>query len=162
MLSTGYQHPGPVAVRYPRGAGRGFHPGSDLDTIPIGKARKIREGKQVVFLNFGSMLEEVLSAAMTLDAAVIDMRFIKPLDSELLQSLIGQYTLWVTVEDHVVTGGAGSAVLEWLAISQHLQHCLLLGLPDVFTEHGTRDQILAEHGLTRHGILASIHAALQR
>lgn len=162
MLSTGYQHPGPVAVRYPRGAGRGFHPGSDLDTIPIGKARKIREGKQVVFLNFGSMLEEVLSAAMTLDAAVIDMRFIKPLDSELLQSLIGQYTLWVTVEDHVVTGGAGSAVLEWLAISRHLQHCLLLGLPDVFTEHGTRDQILAEHGLTRHGILASIHAALQR
>lgn len=159
MLSTGFLHEGPAAVRYPRGAGRGIAPQADLLPLPLGTARRMRTGKQIAILNFGALLDVALEVAETIDATVVDMRFIKPLDADSLRSLHADHELWVTLEDHVAAGGAGSAVLEWLAANGLSQRCLVLGLPDRFTEHGTRNQILAENGLDATGVLARIHAA---
>lgn len=162
MLSTGFHHEGPAAVRYPRGAGRGVTPDTDLLPLPIGSSRPMRAGKVVAILSFGALLDVALEVAETIDATVIDMRFIKPLDADILRSLHADHSLWVTLEDHVIAGGAGSAVLEWLAENGLVQRCLVLGLPDRFTEHGTRSQILAENGLDAPGVLSRIHAAIGR
>ncbi len=159
MLSTGYAHDGPAAVRYPRGAGPGLLPDSDLETLPIGTARVLRKGHRIALLNFGPLLREAMQAGGEVDATVVNMRFIKPLDTRLLAELARSHQYFVTLEDHVIAGGAGSAVLEWLASEGLSVPCLTLGLPDRFTQHGPRDRLLADHGLDAAGIIAAIRHA---
>lgn len=165
MLYTGYQHTGPAAVRYPRGKGPAAHIENAMTVFPMGKAVVRREpqspARDVVFLAFGSMVHPALQAAETLDAAVVDMRFVKPMDETVIVELAQQYKLLVTVEENAVAGGAGSAVNEVL-----LQHgmqvpVLNLGLPDTFLQHGRVPEMLAAAGLDSDGILRSVQARLE-
>lgn len=155
MLTTGYLHEGPAAVRYPRGKGPGIEVEKTLEPIPIGKARKVREGREIAFLVFGSLLDQVAPVAEELDATLIDMRFVKPLDIECLNEVAGTHSLLVTVEDNVVAGGAGSAVSEALDLSGSVR-LLQLGLPDHYVEHGAREEQLASVGLDTEGIRKSV------
>ena len=161
MLSLGLTLAGPSAVRYPRGAG----PGAALQpigtTLPLGKADLRRQGKRVAILAFGGMLAPALQAADALDATVVNMRFVKPLDEALLQQIAVSHELIVTVEEHAVMGGAGSAVAESLAQTHASARLLLLGLPDRFIDHGDPVRLLAALGLDAAGIEASIRAALK-
>lgn len=160
MLYTAYQHRGPAAVRYPRGTGPGVAPEIHMQALPIGKAKIVREGAKIAILAFGSMLEAAVAAGKPLNATVVNMRFIKPLDTELITELAQTYKLLVTVEEHVVMGGAGSAVNEFLA-QQNMQCSILnLGLPDQFPEHGDPQDMLASYGLDHEGILQSIKTYL--
>ncbi|MBS0001608.1 MAG: 1-deoxy-D-xylulose-5-phosphate synthase [Thioalkalivibrio sp.] len=161
MLTTGFRHEGPAAVRYPRGAGPGALPGDALETLPVGEAKVERQGRGIALLSFGALLDAALEAGEALDATVVNMRFIKPLDTSLLRRLARSHGRFVTVEDHVVAGGAGSAVLEWLASEGLTLPCLTLGLPDRFTQHGPRERILADHGLDARGILEAIRRGEQ-
>ena len=151
MLTTGFLHEGPAAVRYPRGKGPGTEVEKTLEPIPIGKARKVREGKDIAFLVFGSLLDQVAPVAEELDATLVDMRFVKPLDIECLNEVAGTHSLLVTVEDNVVAGGAGSAVSEALDLNGSVR-LLQLGLPDHYIEHGTREEQLTAVGLDTEGI----------
>ena len=160
MLSTGFAHPGPAAVRYPRGTGPGAAVRDDLDTLPMGKAEIRRRGQNVALLAFGAVLTPALAAGEALDATVVNMRFVKPLDEALLRELAGSHRLLVTLEDNVVMGGAGSAVNEYLAAAHALVPVLNLGLPDRFQEHGTREELLAEAGLTPDAIIRAVQAFL--
>ncbi len=155
MLTTGFLHEGPAAVRYPRGKGSGAQVEKALEPIPIGKARKVREGSQIAFLVFGSLLEQANPVAEELDATLIDMRFVKPLDTRLLNEVAKNHDLLVTVEDNVVAGGAGSAVAESLNLDGSTR-LLRLGLPDRYIAHGTREDQLAEAKLDTEGIRGSI------
>jgi 1-deoxy-D-xylulose-5-phosphate synthase len=156
MLTTGYRHPGPAAIRYPRGAGIGAEVSSDLDSIPIGKGEIRRKGKQVALLAFGTMVAPALQAAEKLNATVANMRFIKPLDAALVAELAASHDLLVTVEEGCVMGGAGSAVAEALAAAGIVKPLLQLGLPDQFIDHGDAQQLLAQCGLDGEGIAASV------
>ena len=162
MLSTGFAHPGPAAVRYPRGSGPGILPGPGLDTLPIGKAVVARGGRKIALLSFGSLLDAALEAAQALDATVVNMRFIKPLDTALIGEIARGHEQLFTLEDHAAAGGAGSAVLEWLAAEGVQTPCTVLGLPDEFTQHGPRERLLADHGLDAAGIVATIRRVLER
>ena len=155
MLTTGFLHEGPAAVRYPRGKGPGAEVEKTLEPIPIGKARKIREGKEIAFLVFGSLLDQVAPVAEELDATLVDMRFVKPLDVECLNKVAGTHGLLVTVEDNVVAGGAGSAVSEALDLNGSVR-LLQLGLPDHYVEHGTREEQLTAVDLDTEGIRKSV------
>jgi 1-deoxy-D-xylulose-5-phosphate synthase len=157
MLTTGMNIDGPSAVRYPRGAA----PGSvsrELKTISVGKGEVRRTGKKVAILAFGAMLKPALEAAEALDATVVNMRFVKPLDVELVKRIAESHHLIVTVEEHQIMGGAGSAVCEALAGTQ--AKVLLLGLPDRFIDHGDPGKLLASVGLDGEGIRASIQKAM--
>jgi len=156
MLYTGFHHDGPAAVRYPRGQGPGHEIVKDMQALDIGKADVVREGNHIAILAFGSMLEPALEAGRQLDATVVNMRFIKPLDSQLLEKLAQHYALLVTVEENVIQGGAGSAVNECLQALGYNTPVLNLGLPDYFVEHGSSAQLLAECGLDATGILRAI------
>lgn len=156
MLTTGYQHRGLAAVRYPRGTGIGAKISPTLDTLPIGKAELRRQGKHVAILAFGSMLQASLSAAETLDATVVNMRFVKPLDVEMLQQIASTHSLVVTVEENALMGGAGSAVMEALQYLDIHLPTLCLGLPDTFIEHGVHETMLAQCGLDAQGITQAI------
>lgn len=156
MLSTGFQLNSPSAVRYPRGTGPNSEISTDLETLPIGKAEVCRNGKNIAILSFGSVLAEGLEVAEKLDATTINMRFIKPLDEELLLQLASEYDVLVTLEDNAVMGGAGSAVNEFLLKQQCQNRILNLGLPDIFMEHASREQILDDAGLSTSGILRAI------
>ena len=158
MLSTGFHYPGPAAVRYPRGSGTGIAAGSDLDTLPIGKARIVRHGNTLALLAFGSVLPAAAKIAETLDATLIDMRFVKPLDEALLRELAGSHSRLVTIEDNAVMGGAGSAVSEFFRREAIAVDLLQLGLPDCYQEHASREQLLAEAGIDSTGIQAAITA----
>jgi 1-deoxy-D-xylulose-5-phosphate synthase len=161
MLSTGFEHDGPAAVRYPRGAALG-EAGNELQSIEIGKGQTRRSGKKgVAILAFGSMLAPALEAAEALDATVANMRFVKPLDVELVKRLAATHRLIVTVEEHQVMGGAGSAVCEVLSTLKSEAKVLLLGLPDRFIDHGDPARLLASVGLDAEGIRASIEKALE-
>jgi 1-deoxy-D-xylulose-5-phosphate synthase len=162
MLSTGFAHPGPAAVRYPRGNGPGILPGPGLDTLPIGKAVVARGGQKIALLNFGPLLDAALEAAQALDATVVNMRFIKPLDTALLGEIARGHEQLFTLEDHAAAGGAGSAVLEWLAAEGIHTPCTVLGLPDEFTQHGPRERLLSDHGLDAAGIVTTIRRVLER
>ena len=156
LLSTCYHHPGPAAVRYPRGQGPGELPGSDLETVEIGRALKRRDGASgVVILAFGSRLASALEAANALDASVYDMRWVKPLDSQVLDA-VANAKLIVTVEEHQRMGGAGSAVGEYYADQGQPVALLSLGLPDRFEAHGKPQDMLARVGLDAAGIEAAI------
>jgi len=158
MLYTGYQLNGPAAVRYPRGTGPGVVLQKAFSAIPIGKGEIRREGKKVAILAFGSMLKPALEAAESLDATVANMRFVKPIDAELVSRLAATHDLIVTVEEHQIMGGAGSAVLEVLAKTN--AKALLLGLPDRFIDHGDSAKLLSAVGLDAEGIRNSIEKVM--
>ena len=160
MLSTGYQHKGPAAVRYPRGKGPGAALNKNLDTLVIGRGIIRRKGEKVALLAFGSLTAAALAAAETLDATVADMRFVKPLDAALIAELASTHDLLVTVEENVIMGGAGSAVGELLATTNFKTSILNLGLSDTFIEHGKVPQMLAGEGLDADGIVRAIRARL--
>jgi 1-deoxy-D-xylulose-5-phosphate synthase len=160
MLTTGFQYNGIAAVRYPRGSGTGTAINPDLTLIEIGKGKIVRSGKKVAILAFGSMLKPALQAAENIDATVADMRFVKPIDTALIQQLANTHSYIVTVEENCIMGGAGSAVLEALqnvhrSIQQPIK-TLCLGLPDQFIEHGVHETMLAECGLDADGITDAI------
>ena len=157
MLTTGYQHNGPAAVRYPRGQGPGTEIDTKFKTLEIGKAEISRQGEKIAILAFGSMLSEALIAAETLNATVINMRFVKPLDTQMLRAIAGEHDLLLTIEENVIAGGAGSGVNEWLLANQLNNRVINLGLPDRFVEHGSTHQLLAECGLDAAGIIKSIN-----
>ena len=144
-------------MRYPRGAAPGVVT-KELKALPVGKAEVRRTGKGVAILAFGAMLKPALEAGEALDATVVNMRFVKPLDVELVKRIAESHHLIVTVEEHQIMGGAGSAVAETLAGSE--KRILLLGLPDRFIDHGDPGKLLASVGLDSEGIRASIQKAM--
>ena len=156
MLYTGYQCNQPVAVRYPRGSAGTCEVESTMSAIEIGKARSIKQGNKVAILSFGTLLENAKVAADELNATVIDMRFIKPLDTDAISKLFSSHDVIVTLEDNAIAGGAGSAVNEYLAAIKADVTILNLGIPDEFIKHGTQDEMHAEMGLDANGILTSI------
>jgi len=159
MLTTGFGLDSPAAVRYPRGAALG-EPGRELTRLPLGKGEVRRQGKRIAILAFGSMLKPALEAAQALDATVANMRYVKPLDVELVKQLAATHHLIVTVEEHQVMGGAGSAVCEALAAAGIENRVLLLGLPDRFIDHGDPARLLASVGLDAAGIQTAISNAI--
>lgn len=160
MLYTGYIHPGPAAVRYPRGTGPGVTIEQTMTALPIGKGRLNRRGQQVAILNFGALLPTVLSVGEELDASVADMRFIKPLDTALLDQLAADHTLIVTLEENAIAGGAGAGVSEYFAQQGIVVAVLHLGLPDIFIDHATHDAQIATAGLDAATISERIKARL--
>ena len=156
LLSTAYAQNHPVAVRYPRGAGVGTEPGRDLDALPFGKGEVRRQGEKLAILAFGSLLAPALQAAEKLNATVVNMRWVKPLDVELLAQIAQSHERLVTVEEGCIMGGAGSAVGEALQQLNLQRSVLHLGLPDTFIEHGDPAKLLALQGLDAAGIEASI------
>ncbi len=156
MLYTGFQHEGPAAVRYPRGTGPGVAIESTMQALPIGKAEVRREGRRVALLAFGSLLAPALEAGTAFDCTVVNMRFVKPLDEELVRNLATTHELLITLEENAVAGGAGSAVNECLASADITTHIVNLGLPDVFLGQGNREEMLAECGLDAAGIRRTI------
>ncbi len=156
MLFTGYQLNSPAAVRYPRGVGTGKEIEREMRALPVGKGEIRRQGKKVAILAFGSMVKPALDAAETLDATVANMRFVKPLDTALVKRLAETHDLLVTVEEHQIMGGAGSAVCEALSSLGIEKKVLLLGLPDRFIDHGDSAKLLSAVGLDAAGIEKSI------
>ena len=156
MLSTAFEYNGPAAVRYPRGSGIGAAVDSSLEGLPLGKGEIRRQGKGIAILAFGSMVAPSLAAAEKLDATVANMRFIKPLDVELVKQLAASHEALVTVEEGAIMGGAGTAVAEALAEAGIVKPMLHLGLPDKFIDHGDPANLLAQCGLDGAGITASI------
>ena len=156
LLSTAYAQNHPVTVRYPRGAGAGVQPDADLQPLPLGKGEVRRKGKTTAILTFGSMLYPALEAAEVLDATVVNMRWAKPLDTELLAQVAGDHEQIVTLEEGCIMGGAGSAVMEALQSLGLVRQVLQLGLPDEFIEHGDPAKLLSMQGLDAAGIERSI------
>jgi 1-deoxy-D-xylulose-5-phosphate synthase len=156
LLSTAYAQNHPVAVRYPRGAGVGVAAGTDLDTVPLGKAELRREGAGVCILAFGTLLYPALEVAEKLHATVVNMRWAKPLDEAMILQMAAKHNCFVTLEDACVMGGAGSAVGEFLQKSNLLKPLLSLGLPDQFIEHGDPAKLMAMQGLDASGIEKAI------
>jgi 1-deoxy-D-xylulose-5-phosphate synthase len=156
MLYTGFLLDQPCAVRYPRGTGPGVAVEDEMTAIPVGRAELRRTGKHIAFLAFGPMLEYCLEVAEKLDATVINMRFVKPLDDDMVLQMAAGHELLVTVDENAVAGGAGSAVNECLAAHDVQVSVLNLGLPDRFIEHGGRGDMLREAGLDSDGILNAV------
>ena len=161
MLNTGHQLDTPSVVRYPRGNGTGETLPSVNEIIEIGRGNKIIEGKQVALLSFGTMLAEAKLAATELNATLVDMRFVKPLDTGLISELASTHNVLVTIEDNAIAGGAGSGVNEYL-LSQGTQAKVLnIGIPDQFVKHGTQTEMHQELGLDSAGIIATINQFLE-
>jgi 1-deoxy-D-xylulose-5-phosphate synthase len=158
MLTTGFLFEGPAAVRYPRGSGPGVAVQPELDTLPIGKAQLRHRGSRVALLAFGAMVPAAEQVGEELDLTVVNMRFVKPLDRELVLELARSHDVFATLEDNVVMGGAGSAVSELLNASGVVLPILHLGLPDTFQHHASREDLLAEAGLDVAGIRAALLA----
>ncbi|MFB0776084.1 1-deoxy-D-xylulose-5-phosphate synthase [Aeromonas salmonicida] len=160
MLYTGYQCNQPAAVRYPRGSGTGIEVQTEMQVLELGKGRIVRNGKGTAILAFGTLLQQARAAAEALDATLVDMRFVKPMDEVLVLSLAASHDQFVTIEDNAIMGGAGSAVNELLMCNKQCKPVLNLGLPDRFVEQGTQEEIYALLGLDSTGIQASIEAWL--
>ncbi|MDO9470385.1 MAG: 1-deoxy-D-xylulose-5-phosphate synthase [Nitrosomonas sp.] len=160
MLYTAFQLDTPSAVRYPRGAGSGVPVQKEMQALPIGRGEIRRQGERIALLAFGSMLTPCLEAAEELNATAVNMRFIKPLDDDLVASLAASHDLLVTVEENTVMGGAGSAVTESLNSQRICVKVLQLGLPDVFIDQGDPAQMLADCGLDKNGIIQSVRSIL--
>jgi 1-deoxy-D-xylulose-5-phosphate synthase len=156
MLSTGHRYEGPAAVRYPRGTGPGVAIQPGLDTLPIGKAELRRQGSRIALLAFGAIVPAAEAVAAELGLTLVNMRFVKPLDRSLIVELAKSHEGFVTLEDNVVAGGAGSGVAELLAAEGIVLPVLHLGLPDEFQHHASREQLLAEAGLDAASIRASV------
>jgi len=148
LLQTAYEFSGPALVRYPRGGGLGVTPEKELTTVPWGKGRIICEGKDVVVLNFGSVLGRALEVAERLNATVADMRFVKPLDQALIKQVAASHSLIVTLEENAVAGGAGAAVAEYISTENLHNRLLLLGMPDLFIEQASQAEQLDQAGLS--------------
>jgi len=162
LLTSAFQQDHPVAVRYPRGAGVGVAAGTDLEPLPFGRGEVRRKGHRIAVLAFGTLLYPALEVADALDATVVNMRWAKPLDTELLLDIARSHEALVTVEEGCLPGGAGSAVSEALAAAGVLRPVLHLGLPDAFIEHGDPARLLALQGLDVAGIRAAIEARFVR
>jgi 1-deoxy-D-xylulose-5-phosphate synthase len=162
LLYTGYQYSGPAAVRYPRGTGTGAVIDKTMTALPIGKGLLKRKGSKVAILNFGTLLGSALQAGEQLDATVVDMRFVKPLDKEMILGLANSHDLLVTLEENSIAGGAGSAVSEFLAEQAVVMPMLQLGLPDQFIDHANHQQQLEMVGLDAQQILSRIQERLDR
>jgi 1-deoxy-D-xylulose-5-phosphate synthase len=160
LLQTGLMHEGPAAVRYPRGTGSGVVIQQELEILPVGKGRIVREGESVAILNFGTRLSAALEAAENLNATVADMRFVKPLDEQLVTELVAAHDVMVTLEENAIAGGAGSAVTEFLNREGIAKAVLQLGLPDRYIDHGSHGEQLSEAGLDAAGIEASVRKRL--
>jgi 1-deoxy-D-xylulose-5-phosphate synthase len=160
LLYTGFIHQGPAAVRYPRGTGPGAQIEQAMTAVPIGKGIMRRTGAQVAILNFGTTLACAMEAAEQLNAAVADMRFVKPIDEALIRQLAADHQLLVTVEENSVAGGAGAAVSEFLAAQGIVMPVLHIGLPDKFIDHGKHHEQLGAVGLDCAGIVHSIEQRL--
>ena len=160
LLYTGFIHQGPAAVRYPRGTGPGAVIEQTMSALPLGKGVMRRSGSQVAILNFGTTLAAALTAADSLNASVADMRFVKPIDEQLIDQLAANHQLLVTVEENSIAGGAGSAVSEYLAQQGIVMPVLHLGLPDLFIDHSSHTEQLAATGLDTAGILQAIEQRL--
>jgi 1-deoxy-D-xylulose-5-phosphate synthase len=161
MLYTGFMHPGPAAVRYPRGTGPGTEIETQMTCLEIGQSRTCRDGQQVAILAFGAMLTPALEAAEALNATVIDMRFIKPLDEAMVHKLAHSHDLLVTVEENTLMGGAGSGVNELLAAAGLPVAVLNLGIPDRFIAQDKPSRMLADCGLSADGIVSAVNTRLQ-
>ncbi|MDR2031041.1 MAG: 1-deoxy-D-xylulose-5-phosphate synthase [Azoarcus sp.] len=156
MLYTALCHDGPSAVRYPRGKGPGVPPAAEMRALPLGKAEIRRHGRKAALLAFGSMVPPALEAGEALDATVVNMRFVKPLDEALILHLADEHALLVSIEENAVIGGAGAEVARVLDRLPTRPHLLRLGLPDRFIDHGEQWQLLAEAGLDAAGIVAAV------
>ena len=163
MLNTGYHYNGPAAVRYPRGTGTGAFYDKNHDDIKIGKSLTVLDSdqKDVVILSFGTVLDDAIQSGKRFNARVVDMRFVKPLDHNLIEEISKDYKLIVTIEDNVIAGGAGSAVNEYLLSLNTNARVLNLGLPDEFIEHGDQEQQKILNGLDASGIEKSIEEKLK-
>lgn len=162
MLYTAYEFKGPAAVRYPRGTGTGAVIEKEMTALPIGRGIKKRIGEKIAILAFGTSLTPALKAAANLNASVADMRFVKPLDENLIRELASTHSLIVTVEEHAIMGGAGSAVNEFLAREKIVLPVLNLGIPDAFIEHASPTEMLTFCGLDAGGIEGAIRRRLQQ
>jgi 1-deoxy-D-xylulose-5-phosphate synthase len=160
MLYTAYQYEGPAAIRYPRGTGPGAIIAEEMTALAIGKAVEVRRGERVAILCFGTLLQEAMAAAEELDATVVDMRWVKPLDEAMILDIAGRHELVVTVEENAVAGGAGSAVNEFLLARSAPVKLLNLGLPDDFVDHGAHENQLAWVLLDSQGILNQIRDSI--
>ncbi|MDE1232215.1 1-deoxy-D-xylulose-5-phosphate synthase [Vibrio aestuarianus] len=162
MLYTGHQHSGPSAVRYPRGNGMGVEIQTEFSALEIGRGRVLRQrdeniaGTKIAILSFGTFLANALQAAEQLNATVADMRFVKPLDEELIRQLAAEHDVLVTIEENAIAGGAGAGVLEFMMKEKLLKPVLNLGLPDEFIAQGSQEELHQELGLDAKGIIASI------
>jgi 1-deoxy-D-xylulose-5-phosphate synthase len=161
MLSTGYQFNGPSAVRYPRGSGIGNEISTQLNTLEIGKADIKRQGEKVAILAFGSMVYPALSAAEALNATAVNMRFVKPLDTKLIDNIITNHDVIITIEENAIAGGAGSGVNEYLHSINNNMPVINLGLPDKFLDHGNHQRMLASCGLDATGIVNTVNQYFQ-
>ena len=149
LLTTAFKYKGPAAVRYPRGTGPNVSVNSDLECVEIGKAKVVRESKSnVVFLNFGALLDKALEVSEKMDFTLIDMRFVKPLDDEILKKYLSKADYFVSLEDGSIAGGAGSSVQEFCSVESLNLKSILLGIPDKFIEHSSREEMLESAGLS--------------
>ena len=157
LLTTGYLYNGPAAVRYPRGTGPNAYVEKELSPLEIGKARVIKDvGSKTVFLNFGALLEEAIIVSDELNITLIDMRFVKPLDEDLLREYLSDADLFISLEDGAVMGGAGSSVQEFCAENSINIQSKLFGIPDKFIDHASREEMIEEAGLVSKKILESL------
>lgn len=157
MLTTGYRHNGPSAVRYPRGSGIGCPIKPTLTALEIGKAEIRRTGHTTAILAFGTMLQPALEAAETLDATVVNMRFVKPLDQEIIKEIANEHDLIITIEENAIMGGAGSGIAEYLLSTGDNTAIEIMGLPDKFLNHGSQKQLLSDCNLDAQGIINSVN-----
>ncbi len=162
MLYTGYQHQGAAAVRYPRGTGSNASVVKEMTALPIGKGVIKKEGQRIAILSFGALLQRALGAAELLNATVADMRFVKPLDEQLILQLVSRHELLVTLEENTVMGGAGAAVNELLAEHSVVIPVMNLGLPDTFLHHGKHADLLDNCGLSATAIAKAIEQRLKK
>ena len=163
LLTTAFKHKGPAAVRYPRGTGPNASVNSDLEAVEIGKAKVVKESESnVVFLNFGALLDKALEVSEKMDFTLIDMRFVKPLDQEILKKYLSKADYFVSLEDGSIAGGAGSAVQEFCSIESIDIKSILLGIPDRFIEHSSREEMLESAGLSVAKILDRLKPLLRK
>jgi 1-deoxy-D-xylulose-5-phosphate synthase len=163
LLTTAFKHEGPAAVRYPRGTGPNTSVDSNLKCLEIGKARVVRESaSKVVFLNFGALLDKAIEVSERMDFTLIDMRFVKPLDHEILKKYLSKSEYFVSLEDGSIAGGAGSAVQEFCSIESINVKSILLGIPDRFIKHASREEMLESAGLSVTKILDRLKPLLEK
>jgi 1-deoxy-D-xylulose-5-phosphate synthase len=163
LLTTAFKHDGPAAVRYPRGTGPNTSVDSNLKCLEIGKARVVRESaSKVVFLNFGALLDKAIEVSERMDFTLIDMRFVKPLDHEILKKYLSKSEYFVSLEDGSIAGGAGSAVQEFCSIESINVKSILLGIPDRFIKHASREEMLESAGLSVTKILDRLKPLLEK
>jgi 1-deoxy-D-xylulose-5-phosphate synthase len=161
LLTTAFHYKGPAAVRYPRGGGINTPIELELDAVEIGKGRLIHEGQSdILIMNFGALIETAHEVAQKLDATLLDMRFVKPLDRELMTEHCSGKNTIITIEDGAMSGGAGSAVSEWAHENKLQQQIIICGIPDEFVNHASREEMLEMTGLDAKGILAKVEGYL--